>query len=110
MWRPTRWQFADIGGIGYVGLRAPSDVAAPRPRAGFDVELVFGTAVVCVPATLELHRLSATATAIWLACEETSEPARVASLIAPAASAASADVAREAQVCTSQLSELGLLP
>jgi hypothetical protein len=78
-------------------------------RPGLDVELLSGEALVWNVRTRELHHLSASATAIWLACEMSTDPENVAAVVGAVWSALPTDIVGEIARCIGDLTGLGLL-
>jgi energy-coupling factor transporter ATP-binding protein EcfA2 len=90
-----------------------ADDPAIAARAGLDVEVLSGDALIWDESACELHHLSASATAVWRACRESTEPAVVANVVAPGTGAPTiglpAGLLAEVTSCIDELARLGLL-
>jgi Coenzyme PQQ synthesis protein D (PqqD) len=82
-----------------------------HPMRRPDVEWVEldGEAVLYDPTAQVLHRLNASAAAVWAACDGTASVDRITSVIAHTYSGAQGDVARDVPPVIDQLRRLGLL-
>jgi energy-coupling factor transporter ATP-binding protein EcfA2 len=98
------------------GVPVADDQAVAAP-AGLDVEVLSGDALIWDERAHELHHLSASATAVWRACRESTEPAVVARVVAPIVAPGTgaptiglpAGLLAEVTSCIDELARLGLL-
>jgi energy-coupling factor transporter ATP-binding protein EcfA2 len=108
-------EFSDVGEAADVVLRTAANYIGSEAndppaftRDGYDVELCDGEALIWVQRADELHHLSATATAVWRACEITEDAASVAAVITRRA--ATPEVIDDVRKCIGELRAKGLLP
>jgi energy-coupling factor transporter ATP-binding protein EcfA2 len=107
-------EFGDVADAADTILAAAADHVVPEHRdppafsqEHLDVELCGGEALIWNNRTLELHHLSLTATAIWRACEDSDDPARVAAALTNGLS--SPRVLADVRSCIDELRANGLL-
>lgn len=83
---------------------------APSPtRAGLDIEMLDGQALIWSRATHDLHRLSESATAVWLRCSGAFDAASIAASIAATIDVDPAEVLVDVESCMADLARLGLI-
>jgi energy-coupling factor transporter ATP-binding protein EcfA2 len=108
-------EFSDASDAVDVVLNAARDHAVSAthdPPAltgdGLDIEFCDGEALIWVHRTEELHHLSATATAVWRACEDCDDARAIAAMVTHGT--ATAAVVEDVRSCIDELRAKGLLP
>ena len=87
------------------GAPVVDDPAVDAP-AGLEVEVLSGDALIWHAGARELHHLSASATAVWRACRESTDPAVVANVVTIGTRPG---LLADVMVCIDELAALGLL-